>query len=326
MAFQQHNASWRRGAGDLAVVTALVLVASASFAGAQPASAPTATQPAGARTPSAIAVKVTGDVRAASLGEPGEKLSWRPVAAGDHLASGTLIRTGLRSALLLQFGDNVIVKIDRATSMTVAQFYRSAHEQRIKLDLGYGAVRAGVAEGAIQSDMTIETPVATLTRRGTWNFGIEYEAVSGRFRIFVEDHGVVDALDQLTRQRRTLIAPEYVTQAMIRWIETAKFDRYVPIQDAFGLTRGDRLFEVYYGTGRGVVNAGGGADTLNAVQPGAGLNAAEIVSQRQGAGTSFGPLPTIPLTPGVRDRPEGNFGTGGAVIPTNLMKKGRSPR
>lgn len=308
----------------------VLAVAVVSPALAQPASAPATTQPsavpAGAQAMTAVVVKVAGNVRAASTVEAGQPPQWQPVKLGDRLAPGTQIRTALRSSLLLQFGDNAIVKIDRITSATVAQFYQTAQEQRIKLDLGYGTVRAGVAEGTLQSDMTIETPVATLTRRGTWNFGIEYEAVSGRFRIFVEERGIVDAINQVTNQRRIVLAKEYVTQAMIRWIETAKFDRQVRIQDVFGLTAGDSRFETYNGGGLGVVDPGAGADLMNVTRPGASLTAAELASQGQGAGGSRNPFVPGPITPGVLNRPEGNFGTGGAVLPSDLIKRQAPPR
>ncbi len=270
------------------------------------ASGPATTQPAGARDAAAVVVKVAGNVRAAPVPDAGGQPQWREVKVGDRLGGGTQIRTALRSSVLLQFGDSTIVKIDRVTSATVAQFYQTAQEQRVKLDLGYGAVRAGVAEGTLQSDMTIETPVATLTRRGTWNFGIEYEAVTGRFRMFVDEHGLIEALNQLTRQRRLVEAGQYVTQAMIRWIETAKFDRQVRVTDMFGL-RGDELvFANLFDTGRAVVNPGGGAGLMT---PGAGGGATAPGS------TPFVPFTPVPPTPGVTDRPEGNFGTGGLVPP-----------
>jgi hypothetical protein len=323
---QLHGSSCR--CGTRAAVLGIVLMGASGWSAmAQPATAPTATRPAvvpaGAQAMTAVVVKVAGKVQAAAVVESGREPEWRPVAVGERLAPGTQIRTGLRSSVLLMFGDNAIVKIDRVTSATVAQFYQSRQEQRIKLDLGYGAVRAGVAEGVIQSDMTIETPVATLTRRGTWNFGIEYEAVSGRFRIFVEDRGMVTALDELTNQRRTVLSHEYVTQAMIRWIETAKFDRQIPIQDIFGLRRGDRTFEVYDGGGLGVVDPGGGAYVQNVAKPGEGVTYAGIVGQQQA-----GALPTgLPnLLPRVVNRPEGNFGTGGAILPSDRLKKRMMPR
>lgn len=300
-----------RGAALLLAWTAVVSVA---LARPTPTTHP-ATAPADAEAASAVAVKVAGDVRTAPTTDAGQPPVWRPVTAGDQLGPGSRVRTGLRSSLLLQFGDSTIVKIDRVTLATVAQFYRTAQEQRVKLDLGYGAVRAGVAEGTLQSDMTIETPVATLTRRGTWNFGVEYEAVTGRYRMFLDDHGLVEALNQLTRERRLLLSGEYVTQAMIRWIETARFDRHVSIQEVFGLKGAEVTYNTLFDSGLGVVDPGAGPATLLARTsgvPGAAAGAAAAA-----AATGLVPLGALPFLPpgGAIDRPEGNFGTGGLIPP-----------
>lgn len=289
-----------------AVLVALSLTVPQLASAQSPASAPATTQKADSTT--AEVVKVAGNVQAAPVDAEGKATQWQPVKVGDRLAAGMQVRTALRSSLLLQFGDNVIVKIDRATSATIAQFHRTATQQKVKLDVGYGAVRAGVAEGSLESDMSIETPVATLTRRGTWDFGIEYEAGTGRFRIFLADRGLVEALNQLTQQRRTLLGGQYVTQMMIRWIETTKFDHYIPVQDWAGLTGADLVFCQMNDSGRSVVSPGGGLGIMNI--SGAGGNG-------QNGQQFFQDMPDItipPIGPTRIDRPEGNFGTGGGGV------------
>ncbi len=276
-----------------------------------PTTQPAEPLPADAVMMTAVVVKVAGNVRMAPVVDAGQPIEWRPVSVGDRLPPGTQVRTSLRSSLLLQFGDSTIVKIDRATNATVSQFYRTAQQQRVKLDLGYGAVRAGVASGTLESDMTVETPVATLTRRGTWNFGIEYEAVTGRFRIFIEEHGLIEALNQLTNERRSLSSGEYLTYAMIRWIEAFKFDREIFVLDEFGLRGQESLAAHMNGSGRSILLPGGSPVLFG---PRATLNAP---SGRQAFGPILPVVGPVPPTPplGVVDRPEGNFGTGGAILP-----------
>lgn len=297
----------------------LLVLAIATVASAQttrPATKPAV--PEGAEAVSAVAVKVSGSVRAAPVAEAGQAVEWRPVREGDRLGSSTQIRTGLRSSLLLQFGDSTIVKIDRVTSATIAQFYRTTQAQRVRLDLGYGAVRAGVAEGAVESDMVIETPVATVTRRGTWDFEIEYEAVTHRFRITGPEQGLIDALNQLTNQRQSLTSDEFVTEKMIRWIDSAKFVRQIRIFDAFGLDDSDNAFCLRKDSGMSVVVPGGGYTIFNA---------AGRYDSRGPTPAAVSEGPTGGLT-GTRDRPEGNFGTGGGTIPNpttsdNVRSTGR---
>ena len=57
-------------------------------------------------------------------------------------------------------------------------------------------VRAGVAEGGLKSDFTIDSPVATLSKRGTWNFALYYERETERFEISLLDRGLVEAIDK----------------------------------------------------------------------------------------------------------------------------------
>lgn len=297
---------------------------SAQPAGGSPAldTRPAASAPAEREGPAAVAVRVVGKVLAAPVLPPGGVPHWSPVREGQRLASGTQLRTGIRSSVLLQFGDNVIVQVDRLTSATIAQFYQTARQQSIRIDLGYGAVRAGAAEGMIESDMTIQTPVATLTKRGTWGFGLEYEAVTGRFRAFLADRGLIDVMNQLTNQRQSLAPGQYVTQAMIHWIQTAKFDRSVPIQDVFGLTRTETEFQAYQGDGMGVLYPGGGSGGFNPAGRDPGALYADIAGQQAGQLTGL-PPGTFITQPGggnIFVRPEGNFGTGGAVLPKDLLQ------
>jgi len=297
----------------LALVMALGAV---STAWAQPA----ATQPAmagGVQTRpaedvdamSARIVQLAGRVQVARVDAAGEIGSWEDARVGDQLPAGTRIRTRLRSQVVLMFGDASVVLIDRATLASIDQFHRSGDTKFVRLGLGHGAIRAGVAETTLRSDMTIETPTATLSKKGTIDFGIEYEPSSGRFRIFLAREGLVEALNKLTGERRAVLPGQYVTQAMIRWITTATFDRRVALADLFGLTGSEKWFNAMNGSGRGAVEPGGGMQAGN-VGPGQGGQTST------GTGSQFtrlGRMTTI--TPGAIERPEGNFGTGGAVVP-----------
>jgi hypothetical protein len=307
----------------VAVIFVSALVGLSVVARAQqtpPTTAPATTE-ATLEPTEAVVVKVAGTVRAAPVVLPPDKPEWKPVHVGDRLGGGTVLRTGLRSSVLLQFGDTTIVKIDRVTSATIDQFYRTAQLQKVELDVGYGSVRAGVAEGALESDMTIQTPVATLTKRGTWNFGVEYEAVTGRFRFFVEDYGLVEALNQLTQKRQSIAAGQYVTQAMIRWIERASFARLVPILDIYGLTGTEVQFVEWQDSGQSVVDPGGGL----AIYSASGLDRTALNNALIGQGVR---PPTTLQTPtptggGGINRAEGNFGTGGISVPSGAAKDRR---
>ncbi len=276
----------------------------------QPASAVPQTQAAGPVDPmQARVVKLSGSAQYALVDQAGEIGAWQNAKVGDVLPAGTRIRTRLRSQVVLAFGDDSVVLIDRATLASIDQFHRSGDTKVVRLGLGHGAIRAGVAETTLRSDMTIETPTATLSKKGTIDFGIEYEPSTGRFRIFLAREGLVEALNKLTAERRYVLPGQYVTQVMARWIQTATFDRHVAMADMFGVNANEQWFNALNGSGLGVVEPGGGS-LAGDLGPGAG---------GQFTGTQFtgstSPITSILPGSGVVARPEGNFGTGGAIVP-----------
>ena len=89
--------------------------------------------------------------------------------------------------------------------------------------MGYGRIRAGVAEGGLKSDFTVDSPIATLSKRGTWGFTLFYERDTDYFDIGLTDRGLVEAINKLTNERRMLNPKELVTSAMRAWL--SRFSR-----------------------------------------------------------------------------------------------------
>jgi hypothetical protein len=301
---------------SMLLLNVLTLTA-ATLAQSQPAAVPATKQPAAASTQpagtgaafEATAIRVERDVTSASPGPDGKPGAFRPVKVGDRLTTGTLIRTGLRSKVVLTFGDNTVVLIDRVTLASIDEFQRAGDTRHLQLGLGHGLIRAATVETTLRSEMTIASPVATLSKRGTLDFGMRYEAGTGRYTIWLNDRGLVDAYDWLQNTHRTIQPGQYTTQALLRWIETLTLDRHVTVVDAWGTTGTERQFDAFFvGQGRGVVNPGAGSgnftDTFTpSNQPGfnpTGTN--NNLSSINRPITPGGPLQIV--------RPEGNFGTG----------------
>lgn len=307
-----------------AVAVLITVAVLASFEGAaqaqsgrSPSTLPAAaTQPADERQSlQARVLKVEGNVSYALVDAGGVQGDWRPARADDLLPAGTRIRTRTRSQLLLKLGDDTVVLIERATLASIDQFHRMGDTKVIRLGLGHGAVRGGVAETELRSDLTIDTPTATLSKRGTIGFRIEYEPSLGQFRISLDSEGLVEALNKLTNENRAIKPGQYVTQLMVAWIVSASFDRWVPMVDIFGQTDLEKWFNMLQQSGIAVTDPGSGAGAWSSPSRQGGEQAgyrSALMNQFTNGRVNI--PPTSAVTP-VLNRPEGNFGTGGAPLP-----------
>jgi len=263
----------------------------------QPTSAPADRQPIKARV-----LEVKGDVKYAPL----DSEDWQPCKVDDEYPEQTVILTGIRSSLKLQVGSDdtyTAVVIEPASKTLLSEAYTTADAKHVNIGVGYGRIRAGVVEGGLKSNFTVESPVATLSKRGTWNFGLFYERSTDRFEIFLLDYGLVDAFSRITAEQRRLPPGERVTQAMLRWAEQSQFSRNVAITDFLGQADAIVAFNRLQQDGLRVLNPEGGQTVL--------IN----LSNSQARGTFLDlvrntlPAPLI-LPPGTKSRPEAYFGTG----------------
>jgi hypothetical protein len=279
-------------------------------AGAQPqvTTAPASDIPDGAETLTAEVVEVKGLVQRAVVPDEDtdpDMVQWLPVSAGEKLAGGTQIRTGLRAHLILRFGDNSVVMIRRSTLASIDEFYRQAKTETVRLSLGYGAVRGGTTEGEVTSDFIVDSAVATLAKRGTegWEFWVE--PYTGRFRVSLAESGLVEALQKLTGQRRLVRPGEYANHLNIgaMWIQQDIFDRTVQFFAADSLTATEWDFFAKHPGGLAVTGAAGrsrGATGRAGRPPTPGA---------QGPSFRGGQLlDTLVFRPTFVQRPEGNFG------------------
>ena len=93
--------------------------------------------------------------------------SWEALAAGQELGELTIIRTGLRSKVVLTFADRTEVTIGSGTKIGIAEARSKDTLARTHLGLKYGSVRAKVDSKVGPSDFRVRTPVATLSIRGS---------------------------------------------------------------------------------------------------------------------------------------------------------------
>lgn len=192
---------------------------------------------------------------APAAASPTDKQAWKAVQVGDEYDAGTQIKTSLRSAVVLTFGDDTVVKIERMTLASIDQFHKSATTKTTRLGLGYGAVRAGVAEGALRSDFAVDSPVATLSKRGTDGIYFYQEPRTGRFVISLARAGELEILHRIRQQLRLLRRGENVTQRLLDFILRSQIDRNFNFFTG-GLTNAELRFEMRNTTGLSILNPG----------------------------------------------------------------------
>lgn len=275
---------------------------------AKPAATPKAGEPQSQPAAGAVLSRVI-DVKGDAKYAPIESTEWKPVKLGDEYPQGTKIITGVRSAVKLQIGDEEpysCILIESAGLTILSETAIVNDTKKVRVGVGYGRIRAGVAEGGLKSDFTVDSPVATLSKRGTWNFTLYYERDTDIFEIGLLDRGLVQALSRITGRQRSVSPHEFVTQAMRRWLDQAEIARNVPISDILGQEDIQVAFNRLSNDGLGVLGPGGGRSVLlNLSNATARNNFTQRVQQTL---TNLN-LPPINLNQ-PQIRPEGFFGTG----------------
>lgn len=266
----------------MARTTLLAMTVSALLAPAMAASqttvqmlaAPVATQPdtktATAQDPIVFeVVEIHGNVVVGpvnlKLTEPG----WMPLKLRDRLGAGDVVYTPLRSKVklaALPAEPPTVMMLESGTLLNIEEAAIVKGVAKVRLGLGYGAVRAGVAEGQVRSDMEITCPVATLSKKGTDIFRFEY--ADGRFNMSLSPlgRGMLQALQFQsgksggfrTLRSRFITPGQFVTHRMGQTIDNVKFDRGVNINDVFGVLGNDKRFTLMNNHGFGFLLPQGG--------------------------------------------------------------------
>lgn len=246
---------------------------------------------------------------------------WYKPAVGDKLGGGIQIRVPLRSKIKLvamPADPPTVLLIESASTISISELAYKDGAAKSRIKLGYGAIRAGVSEGGTRSDMEIEAPSATLSKRGTDIFRFEYH--DGRFMMSLTEQGrgMLQAIQnqsgyQNGQLSRFVTAGQFVTQQLMRAIDNVQFDRQINVNDQFGLSGNDKLFTLINDHGLGFLLP-------------AGLKPINIIDGNRDGNQPLGDPQNInnqtnqnnPLTQLVRPTPivpGGDFGIGQGRLP-----------
>lgn len=275
---------------------------------------------------SAKVLKVEGKAQYAVIGTG----SWTLAKAGDILNEGMEIRTPIRGSLLVQLHDTTLVQVMSATRVSLNELTRTTGQEKTRIFLHRGTVRAGIAEGPLHSDFQIACPAAVLSREGTWGIEISYDPATGAFFVALDTEGLIRVLNLRTGRQRILTPGQFVTQAMQRWIQTALFQRTVSFADPFGTTRVEQVFYANNSGGRTVINpTGSGATQVTPSVNTAFNQQQQIQNQISNALITEQIIQRIffPPAPRTYEYRFGNFGTGipesttGSPAKTRLLRR-----
>lgn len=248
----------------LSLISAATLAATAVRAQDVPAAA----QPAAAELKYQV-YAVKGRVSTAAIGvDPKLRDGWRPVKRGEYLTSGQQIRVSLRSAVKLvavPADPPTVIMIEKVSLISISELRFENNAAKSRIGLAYGAIRVGVVEGTVRSDMEIQCPVAVLSKKGTEIFRMEYR--NGRWKMSLSERGrgQIQAIQMFrtgivgvpgSRRTRNVFPGQSVTDLMARTIETTLFDRQINVGDIFGIQGMDLKINTMFGSGLGLLLKG----------------------------------------------------------------------
>ncbi|MFW6060359.1 MAG: FecR domain-containing protein [Phycisphaeraceae bacterium] len=175
---------------------------------APPEAAPEADAEAGAEV-SITVLEVEGRV----FHRDDAEADWQPLAEGDELSIGTVVRTMLRSMARLQMGPDTTVVLDQLGTIALKDFAVEQGVLHTHILKKYGRVRFDVGtDGPFDNDFQIATPGSVLAVRGTSGSHSEYD------RLEVHGESGVFVLDR-PGGRVYLLGPEdLVNDQMLAWV------------------------------------------------------------------------------------------------------------
>ena len=116
-----------------------------------------------AQNPEAVIREMSGTVEL----KPGGAKDWKPAKAGDKLEKETIISTGFKSSALLTVGNSTMM-VRPLTRLSLEALLADREVETINVGLRTGRIQVSVnPPTGTRSNMTVQTPVATASVRGT---------------------------------------------------------------------------------------------------------------------------------------------------------------
>jgi len=285
-------------------------------------------------------VEVAGTVRAAAIGVDAKApAGWHNVQVAEFITAGMQIETAFRSKVKLVMvpaDPPTVIMIERSTLLQFSELRYEKGTAKARIELGHGAVRAGVAEGNVRSDMQIASPAAVLSKQGTDIFRFWYfNSNDWGMSLSERGRGLIRAI-QLKQGGTTggglggfdsrFVRPgQSVNQEMLRTIETELFNRFVNVNDLFGLTTGDIQLISLWGNGVNIRGLNGDIIKLRDITGrDSGLDQMKTKEQLLTPGVDGlrlyqGLIPFLKKDTRPRGNNGGDFGVGQGTVPVSVF-------
>jgi hypothetical protein len=122
----------------------------------------------------AVVMQVTGRAQ----WRADETARWAAAKVDDVLPAGAMIRTGLRSRVVLRVGHNATILVDRNTRVSLPEIAQDGETLRTTATLRRGRADFKVDRVGLTNDFSVITPSTTLAVRGT-GYGVQYGGFNG---------------------------------------------------------------------------------------------------------------------------------------------------
>jgi len=216
--------------------------------------------PAPAGEPVQVTVaEVTG--QAQWMDAAAEEVSWTTIKKNDVLSELVVIRTGLRSSVILKFEDRSLVTIRSGTKIGIAEARRSGTSATTRLGLKYGSIRAKVDSTTGPSDFQVSTPVATLSVRGSVD-DFSYGGDNG-----ARGESFAGQLTTQTNGRSQTVNPGEQTGSGLPLPILAIMRGFGAPMGMYGMTPAELYAFLFHGGGRGFFGFGGRSRLLWLLSP-----------------------------------------------------------
>lgn len=103
---------------------------------------------------------------------------WKPAVKDDILKPGAMIRTGLRSWMMLRIGINANVLIDSGSRVSLPQIVHAGDTLRTTVQVKRGRADVEVGHVGLTNDFSVLTPSGALAVRGT-GLAVSHSALRG---------------------------------------------------------------------------------------------------------------------------------------------------